>query len=156
MSSKCFIMYSRKSSLSTYSGTSRFTLVARARASSGWRTRETYSPPGGDAHDRPWRPFPALCRFATRIVPSSAPWPRRSFAISFVESTASNRRSLRKIGPGRSSIAAGCGRDASATVPREAGRRLSLCGGGRGSEVFHAPDEPEERDDRGERGEQEE
>src|SRR4030066_243597 len=34
MSSKCFIMYSRKSSLSTYSATSRFTLVVRARATS--------------------------------------------------------------------------------------------------------------------------
>src|SRR2546426_12784686 len=125
-------------------------------AGSGFTMRETYSPPGGEAQARPCRPFPALCRFATRIVPSSAPWPRRSFATSFVESTASNRRSRRKIGPGRASTATGCGRDSSATGLGEPQAGLSFWGGGGGATSAALPPDPSEVTEDGVAGDQEE
>src|SRR2546422_5182822 len=65
--------------------------------SSDLRTTEQYRPPGGETHARPWRPRPATCRSATTTVPSPARSGISSFAVSFVDSTASNRRISRGI-----------------------------------------------------------
>src|SRR5213594_3852639 len=68
---------------------------SQAWASLGRSMNDAYRPPSGEAQARPWRPRPAACRSAQTTRPSSTSDSRSSFAVSFVDSTASKWRIVR-------------------------------------------------------------